>query len=188
MLLRELASLQDETVTRTLIEVASDPRTTPELLVAARGALSGRRNGAAYLASALEHHYDYLGDVLRPPPVGPIAQALGAMKDQRAAPLLASHLLDPADSEDDVKQAASALAVVAGPGQLPKLRQFFAMYRASADSDDMADAVASVGQAWIALDEKTGRAQVQAAAKSADTAPRVRERLERLLEGPVQGR
>ena len=42
------------------------------------------------MEAALERHYDFLKDVLRSPPVGPIAQALGAMKETRAAPLLAA--------------------------------------------------------------------------------------------------
>jgi outer membrane protein assembly factor BamB len=185
VLLRDMVALPDETVTKTLVEVIVDPRTEPGLVAAARSALAGRRNGAAYMASALQRHYDYLKDVLRSPPVGPIAQALGAMKDQRAAPLLATHLLDPADSDEDVKQAAAALAVVAGPEQLPALRQFFGMYRANAETDEMADAVASVGQALIAVEQKTGRATVEAAVKAADTVPHARERLTALLERPA---
>jgi outer membrane protein assembly factor BamB len=183
--LRDMTSLPDETVTGTLVDVVVDPRTEPGLVAAARSALAGRRNGGAFMASALQRHYDYLKDVLQSPPVGPIAQALGAMKDQRAAPQLAAHLLDPADSDDDIKQAAAALAVVAGPAQLPVLRQFFGMYRANAETDEMAEAVASVGQALISLEEKTGRATVEAAVKAGDTVPHARERLQALLDRPT---
>ena len=121
----------------------------------ARTALANRRNGATYMEAALARHYDFLKDVLRPPPGGPMAQALGAMKEKAAAPLLAAHLLDPADTDDDVKQAAAALAVVAGPTELPALRQFFGMYRATADDDEVAAAVVSVGQALITLDDRS---------------------------------
>ena len=55
---------------------------------------------------ALGKHYDFLRDVLASPPVGPIADALAAMKEPKGAPLLASHLLDPADTDDDVRRAA----------------------------------------------------------------------------------
>lgn len=181
LLLRELSSLEDETATKTLVDLASDPRTSPDLLVVARKALAARRNGASYMEAALERHYDYLHDVLRPPPVGPIAQALGAMKERGAASLLAAHLLDPADTDDDVKDAAAALAVVAGADQLPTLRQFFAMYRATAADDDIAAAVVSVGQALLALEDETGRAVVAAAAKDPATVDYARERLEALL-------
>jgi outer membrane protein assembly factor BamB len=181
LLLRELAGLQDDAVTKALVDLASDPRTSPDLLLDARTALAGRRTGAAYMEAALAKHYDFIRDVLRPPPVGPIAQALGAMKDKTAAPLLASHLLDPADTDDDVKQAAAALATVAGPDELPAMRQFFGMYRASAPDDEMADAVVSVGGALLALEDEVGRGVVAAAARDAATVPRAREALEALV-------
>jgi outer membrane protein assembly factor BamB len=177
LLLRELSTMEDETATRTLVDLASDPRTSPDMLPDARAALANRRNGATYMEAALARHYDYLKDVLRPPPVGPIAQALGAMKDKGAAALLASHLLDPADTVDDVKQAAAALAVVATPDQLPTLRQFFGMYRARATDDDLAAAVVSVGAALIAVND--GATVVQAA-KDDDTVAFAKERLQAL--------
>jgi outer membrane protein assembly factor BamB len=183
LLLRELATAADETATQTLVDLASDPRTSPDLLGVARTALANRRNGARYMEAALGRHYDFLKDVLRPPPVGPIAQALGAMKDKQASPLLAAHLLDPADTDDDVKQAAAALALVAGPEQLPTLRQFFGMYRASAPNDDIAMALVSAGQALIALDDS---GVVAAATKDASTVPYARERLEELMASPPQ--
>jgi outer membrane protein assembly factor BamB len=178
LLLRELAGVEDDTATKTLVELASDPRTSPDLVGDARTALGNRRNGATYMEAALGRHYDFLRDVLRPPPVGPIAQALGAMKEKGAAALLASHLLDPADTDDDVRQAAAALAVVAGPDQLPTLREFFGMYRASAADDDIAAAVVSVGQALLLLDDV---GVVSAAARDETTVPYAHERLVALL-------
>jgi outer membrane protein assembly factor BamB len=179
LLLRELATAEDEVATKTLVDAASDPRTSPDLLPDVRTALANRRNGASFMEAALDRHYDFLRDVLRTPPVGPIAQALGAMKVKSAAPLLAAHLLDPADTDDDVKRAAAALAVVSGPSEVPALRQFFGMYRATADGDDMAAAVVSVGQALLA--DKAGHAQVEAAAADAMTIPYARERLGAIL-------
>jgi outer membrane protein assembly factor BamB len=178
LLLRELSTMDDDTATRTLVDLASDPRTSPDMLPDARAALANRRNGATYMEAALARHYDFLKDVLRPPPVGPIAQALGAMKEKGAGTLLASHLLDPADTVDDVKQAAAALAVVAGPDQLPTLRQFFGMYRARATDDDLAAAVVSVGQALIALADG---ASVADAAKDDTTVPYAKARLQALV-------
>jgi outer membrane protein assembly factor BamB len=178
LVVRELATTEDDLATKTLVDLASDPRTSPDLLVDARTALGNRRNGTTYMEAALARHYDFLKDVLRAPPVGPIAQALGAMKEKGAAPLLASHLLDPADTDDDVRQTAAALAVIAGPAELPTLRQFFGMYRASASNDDVAAALVSVGQALILLEDA---GVVVAAAKDATTVPYARERLEALV-------
>ncbi len=184
LLLKELASIEDETATATLVDLASDPRTSPDLLGEARTALAARRNGASYMEAALGRHYDFLKDVLRAPPVGPIAQALGAMKEKGAAPLLASHLFDPADTDEDVRHAAAALAVVATPAQLPALRQFFGMYRATAPNDDVAAAVVSVGEALVMLQDA---GVVRAAAADGTTVPYARERLEALVASmPVQ--
>jgi outer membrane protein assembly factor BamB len=186
LLLRELATAEDDVATKTLVDAASDPRTSPDLLLEARTALANRRNGASYMEAALARHYDFLHDVLRTPPVGPMAQALGAMKEKPAASLLAAHLLDPADTEDDVKQAAAALAVVAGPAEVPALRQFFGMYRTTAEGDDMAAAVVSVGQALATVGDKAGREQVQAAAGDAATVPYARDRLQAILSALPQ--
>jgi outer membrane protein assembly factor BamB len=178
LLLRELATSEDELATKTLVDVASDPRTSPALLGEARTALANRRNGAKYMEAALARHYDFLKDVLRPPPVAPIAQALGAMKEKKASPLLASHLLDPADTDDDVRQSAAALAVLAGREELPTLRQFFGMYRASAPDDDIAMALVSAAQALLLLED---RDVVVAAAKDPSTVPYAREQMEALV-------
>jgi outer membrane protein assembly factor BamB len=181
LLLRELATVPDESATKTLVDAASDPRTSPDLLVDVRTALANRRNGASFMEAALVRHYDFLKDVLRTPPVGPIAQALGAMKERAAAPLLAAHLLDPADTEDDVKQTAAALAVIAGPNEVPELREFFGMYRATAEDDDMAAAVVNIGQALAATGDKAARSQIEAAAADPSTVSYARDRLGALL-------
>jgi len=99
------------------------------------------------------------------------------MKAKSAAPLLAAHLIDPNDSEDDIRQTAAALAILAGPSEVPALRQFFAMYRATAADDDIAMAVVSVGQALIAVQGKLGRTLVEGAVNDPMTVPYVREHL-----------
>ena len=54
------------------------------------------------------------------------------MGEKRAAPLLAKHLNDPANSTDDVKRAALALEKLATPSELEELETFLALYRATA--------------------------------------------------------
>jgi outer membrane protein assembly factor BamB len=174
--LHDIATAPDDASTKVLVDLASDPRTSPDLIPAARAALASRTNGATHMEAALGRHYDYLKDVLRAPPVGPMAHALAAMKDTAAAPLLASHLLDPADTDDDVMQAAAALVVIAGPAEIPTLRQFFGMYRATAPTDEVGAAVVSVAQALVALDPGS-RAQLEAAAEDASTVSYARDRL-----------
>lgn len=184
LLLRELGTLEDESATKTLVEIASDPRAAPVLVTDARAAIATRRNGAAYMLTALGRHYDFLRDVLASPPVGPIADALAAMNERQGvggAPLLASHLLDPADNDDDIRRAAAALATLATKDELPTLRHFFAMYRGTAESEEIGHAVASVGQAILRLDPKDGRVLVDHAAKDPTTVPIARTRLDALL-------
>jgi outer membrane protein assembly factor BamB len=182
LLLRELATLPDEDVTKTLIDIASDPRTSPLLLGDARTDLAGRRNGARFMLEALGRHYDFLKDVLRAPPVGPLSQALGAMDEKGAAPLLARHLLDPADTDDDIMQAAAALVIVAGAAEVPTMKQFFSMYRDA--PDDPAEgpaAVVSVGQVLLKVDGTEGRGIINAALAHPFTNPAVKDRLQTIV-------
>ncbi len=181
LLLRELGTLEDETATKTLVEIASDSRSAPVLVADARAAIATRRNGASFMLTALGRHYDFLRDILASPPVGPIAEALAAMKEPKGAPLLASHLLDPADTDDDVKRAAAALATLGTKDELPTLRRFFSTYRSTAETEDIALSVASAGEAILRLDPRDGRALVEHAAKDPTTVPAARARLEALL-------
>jgi outer membrane protein assembly factor BamB len=181
LLLRELATLEDESATKTLIDIASDSRSVPILVADARAALATRRNGGSYMLAALGKHYDYLHDVLVSPPVGPLADALAVAKDTKAAPLLAAHLFDPAITDDDVKHAAAALALIGTEKEMPQLKQFFAMYRGTAPNDEIALAAASAGEAIIRIDPKGGRAIVDAAAKDPMTVAVTRSRLDALL-------
>ena len=182
LLLRELATVNDDNATRVLVTLASDPRTAPDLRADARVALANRRNGDRYMIEALGKRYDYLKDVLLTPPVAPMAQALAAMNATEAAPLLAKHLLDPADSDEDVKQSAAALLVLGAPRELPSLKQFFGMYRATAGNPDVAAAVVSVGQTLLKLGGVEGRAMIDFALKDAMTMEFVRERLDALVQ------
>lgn len=151
LLLRELSGMQEERVTEVLIDLASSERTPPLLLDEARKALAARRNGVPAMLAALGKRYDYLADVLRPPPVGPLADALAAAREVRAAPLLAEHLLDPATPPDDTRRAAQALVAIAGQPEVPALTTFFAQYRGLGDDEALRDAVVAVAQALVKL-------------------------------------
>ncbi len=182
LLLRELATSEDPSATQALVALVSDPRTSPELTELARSALAHRHNGAPSMLAALERHYDFLKGALRSPPVAPLAQALAGMKTKAAAPLLTAHLLDPADSDEDVRQAAAALAVLAGPSELPSLRQFFGMYRATcAGNEDISDAVVDVARAMLDVGDHIAREQIEAASVDPATVPTVAERLRSLV-------
>ena len=55
------------------------------------------------------------------------------------------------------------------------------MYRATADGDDLAAAVVSIGQALTSLGDKAARAEVEAAAADPTTVPYARDRLAAVL-------
>lgn len=184
LLLRELATQTDAGATKTLIDIASDPRAAPVLVSDARTAIATRRNGANHMIAALGRHYDFLKDVLASPPVGPMADALAAMKEGTASPLLASYLSDPAVTDDDVKRTAAALVVLATKDELPALEQFFAAYRGTAENEELAAAVTSAAAAIVRLDPKDGRALVEEAAKDPNTVEAARSRLEATLSAP----
>ncbi|HKQ70523.1 MAG TPA: PQQ-binding-like beta-propeller repeat protein, partial [Polyangiaceae bacterium] len=68
VLLRELGKLDDPKATKALLDLSSDPRSPPALAADIETALATRRTGGQYMIDALARHYDFLKDVLRPPP------------------------------------------------------------------------------------------------------------------------
>lgn len=178
VLLQDLAALPDDTVTQALIDLASSPRTSPLLLEDARRALAARRSGAPLMLAALRRRYDFLADVLRPPPVGPLATALAAMGERRAAPMLARHLNDPSTPTGDLEQVAASLSTIASLDELPALKTFFALYRGVED-EALAGAVVRVAEALM----KLGGADIVArAAQDSYTSPTVKPQLARLTK------
>jgi outer membrane protein assembly factor BamB len=179
LLLQDLAILSDETATGALIELASRD-TMPVLLVEeARRALALRRNGVAAMLQALTQRYDFLAGALRGPPVGPLADALANLRESRAAPLLAEHLNDPADSLDDAKRAAAALAVLATGREAHALETFFASYRCIAVDDELVAAVGNAARALVRLDR---RALIADALDDPFTSPPIKTLLAALLQ------
>ncbi len=180
-LLRELGTNTDPTITKTLLDLATDARTQPDLLNEARSQLASRRNGIEYMLEALGRHYDYLAGDLRPPPVGPLADALAASGEKKAAPLLAAHLNDPADSTSDARHAAHALVKLATPAELPAVEHFFAEYHAAATNDDLVAAVIDAAGILVHDGGPSGAERVKRAASDPLTTAAVREGIANLL-------
>jgi outer membrane protein assembly factor BamB len=180
-LLRELGTNQDPAVTELLINLAADARTSPALVGDTRKLLAARRTGAEYMLEALERRYDFLSDVLRPPPVGPLADALAAMREQRAAPLLAEQLNEPTLSTDDIQRAAQALVVLATDEEVGDLKTFFSLYRAAAGDEHMVSAVISVARALLNVGGDAALELVRQAASDPLTNPAVKQGISTLL-------
>lgn len=181
-LLSEIGSREDPAVTKLLIDVLSAPRTAPSLRKSAERLLAARRDGVDAMLAALQDHYDYLTDTLRTPPVGALAEALAAMKERRAAPLLAQQLNDPANPPEDLVRVAKALTVLATPAELDELLAFLSLYRATADEDSLIQAVLLVGEALLTLGTDVAREAVENAATGPLTVPAVQSGLAKLLQ------
>jgi outer membrane protein assembly factor BamB len=182
LLIDALGKLEDPAVTRILIAFAESSRIPPAQRDAATTLLAGRRSGADDMLAALARHYDFISDE-QGPPVGPLADALAAMGEKRAAPLLARHLSDPATSLEDVARAAKALEVLASAAELPALRTFFSLYRATADEPELFEAVVSVARALVRVGGVEGRGVVERAANDPMTVPEVVKGLAPVLSG-----
>jgi len=183
-LVKELGKQTEPIVTKSLIDLSSSPRISPDLRLETRRLLALRRNGTDYMLSALARHYDFVSGVLLPPPVGPLADALAASGETRAAPLLAKHLNDPANSVDDIAHAARALAKLATPAEYEELKTFFALYRATADDEALVAAVVSCAEALVRVGGADGRALVEHAAQDPWTQTDVRRALPGILAKP----
>jgi len=181
VLLRDLLELDDATATKELIDFASNPKTSPELIPDIRIALAKRRTGADHMIAALGRHYDFLKDVLSPPPVGPMADALAAMNETRAAAVLAAHLNDPANSSDDVKRVSAALVQIGTKDQIEQLWSFFALYRSIAEDENIAQSVINAAEALVKLGGPEKRELVAKAANDPLTVPQVKQGVSRLL-------
>jgi len=180
LLIAELGKLDDPEVTRILIALADEPRVPPVQREAARRLLAKRKNGTEYMLAALARHYDYVTGA-EPPPVGPLADALGALRDARGAGPLARQLNDPANSTDDVVRAAKALELIASSAETKELSTFFALYHATADEPALVSAVLSVASALVRVGGAEGRALVQRAATDPLTQADVQQGLARLV-------
>jgi outer membrane protein assembly factor BamB len=181
LLVDELTKLPDPLVTKILIDLTSSAKIPPDLRGAARKLIATRRSGKEYMLAALERHYDYVSDVLLPPPLGPLADALAAMNEVSATPLLARHLNDPANEMADVERAAIALGKLATPAEYEDLRTFFALYRATADEPSLVSAVVAVAGALLRIGGEQGKTLVARAAQDPLTQTDVKRGLSVLL-------
>jgi outer membrane protein assembly factor BamB len=180
-LVTELGKQSEPLVTKTLIDLSSSPRISPEQRAETRRLLALRKNGTEFMLAALERHYDFVSGVLLPPPVGPLADALAESGEARAAPLLAKHLNDPADSAEDVAHAARALVKLATKAEYEDLRTFFALYRATADDEALVAAVVASAQALLRIGGSEAREVLERAAQDPLTQSDIRRALPGVL-------
>lgn len=181
VLLSELSQLENESATKVLIDLATDQRSAPPVAAEAKNALSKRRNGAAAMVSALGRRYDYLHDVLIAPPLGPIAQALAAMKYTAAAPVLASYLSEVTVTDEDMRDTTQALVELATEKEIPAIKQYFVMYHCAVTSELIGASVSNSAAALLKTGGKDGRALVERTLKDSCVPGDVRGKVEALI-------
>lgn len=181
-LLEQAAAVPDEETTGVLLEVADSERAVPAIKDAARKAIAMRTNGAAAMIKMLERHADFLKGT-RTPPVGPMAKALAAMGEKKAAAPLMAQLLDPALPQSDLQDTAEGIAALADKEQLGDLKKFVNMYRGSSSGNmKLGDAVGAIAAAIIRIEGEPGKNWVAATAKDALTDADVRSTLNKVVD------
>lgn len=158
-LLGELAKLDDEGVAPLLVAVASRPGAQRSLVAEARRLIADRRRDAAYLLAALGQAPRGAGGVVPEFPIGPIAEALAAMNERRAAPTLARLLSEGDALPEDALSVARALERLASKEQADALSRFLLTNRREDSQARVLEAISVVAQTLIGL----GRADLVSA-------------------------
>jgi hypothetical protein len=182
-LLKELAGRNEAEATKLLLEIASSATAALTLQRDAGDLLALRRNGVEYMLKALAE--DASGGSA--PPVRALADALAAMNESRATPLLVEHLNDPSHSSETIAHVTSALEKLAGPDAYEPLRVFFVLHRATADDPDWVQAVVAAARTLLRIGGEPARGLVQLAADDPLTVGEVRGGLARLLATNAPG-
>jgi hypothetical protein len=179
---RELAVRPEPEATRVLIALASRRSANPILQSEAEDLLATRRNGAEFMLQALERSGPRSVDPLARAPLAALADALEALDDRRAAPLLAAQMNQLGHSPQALARVAGALEHLAGAAEYAPLEMFFSLRRTSADQAELVEAVVSVGRTLLRVGAAQGRRLVQLASRDPLTSPGVRAGLEPELQ------
>jgi outer membrane protein assembly factor BamB len=178
---RELAARAEPDATRVLIELVTRHNLDRVLQSEAEDLLATRRNGADHMLAALA------GSGLRGeeslPPIAPLGDALAALDERRAAPLLARQLNRPAHAPSAIARAAAALEQLASEAEYAELSVFFSLHRTNADGPEWEAAVLSIGRTLLRVGGQKARALLRFAIRDPLTVPGVRSALEQALNG-----
>jgi hypothetical protein len=181
---RELAARPEPEATRVLIDLVSRHSLDRVLQSEAEDLLAIRRNGQDYMLAALENG-ERSGDATALPPIAPLGEALAALGEQRAAPLLARQMNRPAHTAAALARTATALEQLASEAEYDELSVFFSLHRTSADSPELVAAVVSIGKTLLRVGGPRARHLVSVATRDPLTVPDVRAALERTESEPA---
>lgn len=183
---RQLASLPDESITRSLLVLCDDTSIPDPVREASCGALAVRESGLDAVLEGLQRHAAFL-EGTSAPPVGPLAAVAARLGDPRAVPLLVAHLGDPNTPAADLPALAGALAALGDQSAAEPLEDFLWLYHAEAADEDLARGLASVAEALIELTGPPGREEVQAILDAPFTSPTARALIAAVLERRREG-
>jgi hypothetical protein len=179
---RELAVRPEPEATRALIALASRRSADPILQSEAEDLLATRRNGVEFMLEALERAGPRSPDPVARAPLAALADALEALDEPRAAPLLATQMNQLGHSPQTLARVARALEHLATPAEAAPLQVFFSLRRTSADQPELVEAVVSVGRTLLRIGAAPGRRLVQLGCRDPLTSPGVCAPLEPELQ------
>lgn len=181
---RELAERPEPEATLALIQLATRRNADHILQTEAQDLLATRRNGTEFMLQALSGSGPFARDPSALPPVAALADALAALDEQRAAPLLAEQLNQPGHSADAILSVATALERLASEREYHELAVFFSLHHTTADHPDRVAAVIAVSRTLLHIGGDSGRALLQFALRNPLTLQDIRSALLQEL-GPV---
>lgn len=181
---RELSARPEPEATRVLIELVRRHSLDQVLQSEAEDLLATRRNGEEHMLAALSESGPRGEEAL--PPIAPLGEALAALEEKRAAPLLARQLNRPAHTASAISRAATALEQLASEAQYDELSVFFSLHRTNADSAEWVAAVVSIGRTLLRIGGERARLLVQFALRDPLTIPEIKSAMERELSTSPQ--
>lgn len=119
---------------------------------------------------------------LRPPPVAPLARALAALHDERAAPVLARYLKLPSIQGAPTLAVIDALNALGGTNELPAVREYFFRFKNAGGDEDSVLALRGAAAFLLRFEDERGRARVLAAQDDLLTHPAVKQALAELFK------
>lgn len=183
---RELAARPEPEATRALIELVQRHSLARVLHSEAEDLLATRRNGEDYMLAALSESGARGEEPL--PPIAPLGEALAALGERRAAPLLARQLNRPAHPASAIARAAAALEQLASEAEYDELSVFFSLHRTSADGPEWVAAVVSSARTLLRIGGPRARTLVEFALRDPLTIPEIQSALERELGASPEAR
>ena len=183
-----LAAIPKPEITKTLLEIYSDPASPKMLRLAIDKAVEKRTMGAEYLVSALNMKYDYL-DETQPPPMKIVAPALIHMNEKEAVPALLGHLMNHETPIDDLVNIIAALHALGDATVVAPLTRLLTWYHADTSFLGHEQSLASAAYTLTKYGDKEPTEKFIAQIRDdAQTLPALKKLLRGLLDPAVVAR